>query len=98
MCRCRARGLTACLVCCGLLFAPLGAKNPPAAAIGHVLTAVSSTATMTGAHLRTVPDAVTGAAHRLPIEQRAAMYEPDKSLEAADIGLHSWPPWFTSRS
>ena len=26
MCKCGVRGLTTCLVCCGLLFAPLGAK------------------------------------------------------------------------
>jgi hypothetical protein len=92
MCTCRARGLTVCLVCCGLLLAPFGAKNPPSAAVGHVLTAASSTATVAGVQLRlyTVPNTVIGAAHRLPVELRAAMYEPDKSLQVVEIGLHPW--------
>jgi hypothetical protein len=81
MCKCRTRGFTACLVCCGLLFGPLGAKNPPATAVGHVLTAANSTATVSGVHLRlyATPNTVTGTTHRLPIELRAAMYELDKS-------------------
>jgi hypothetical protein len=63
-----------------VVLAPAGAKNPPAAAVGHVLTVASSTATVTDLQLRlyTVPDTVTGAVHRLPFELRAAMYERDK--------------------
>jgi len=83
MCKCeKTRGLTACLVCCGLLFAPLGAKNPPAAAVGHVLTtAVAGSTSLVGtAHLLySLPNTVTGAVHRLPAElPRPAMHEPDK--------------------
>jgi hypothetical protein len=83
MCKCGHRGLTACLVCCGLFFAPLGAKNPPTAAVGHVLTTVaSSTASTSSAQpVYSVPNAVTGVLHRLPVKlHRPAVLQPDKDL------------------
>jgi hypothetical protein len=69
MCRCEARGLTTCLVCCGLLFAPFGAKNPPSTAVGHVLTAPSSTGSISSVSLMYgIPSTVTGAVRRLPTD------------------------------
>jgi hypothetical protein len=87
MCKCSARGFTVCLVCCGLLLAPFGAKNPPASAVGHVLTAASSTGTVGNVHLwlHTIPNTVTGATNRFPLEIRVAMYEPGKHVAVADI-------------
>jgi len=83
MCKCGARRLTTCLVCCGLLFAPLGAQNPPAAAVGHNLTAPSSTgsiASVSASVVYGIPSTVTGAAHRLPVElPKPAFHEPDRS-------------------
>jgi hypothetical protein len=80
MCKCRARGFTACIVCCGLLFASVGAKNPPASAVGHVLTASVAGSTVSignGLLLSPLPDTVTGAVHRLPTElPRPAMHDP----------------------
>ncbi len=81
MCTCRTRGFTACLVCCGLLFAPLGATNPPATAVGQLLPApVAGSTVSIGSALVAYPvaDTVTGALHRLPTElPRAAVHEPD---------------------
>jgi hypothetical protein len=84
MCKCGARALTTGLVCCGLLFAPLGAKNPPAAAVGQLLSAsvAGSTVSIGSALLvaHPVADTMTGALHRLPTElPRAAVHEPDKT-------------------
>jgi len=89
MCKCRARGLTICLVCFGLLSAPVGATNPPAAAVGHVLNAGSSTASISIGTFST-PNTVTGAAHRLPFEVRAAMYERDKPADSGLLPLWEW--------
>jgi hypothetical protein len=58
-----------------LLLAPLGAKNPPAAAVGHILTAASSTATGADLRLYTLPNTVTGAVHRSPVELRATLMD-----------------------
>jgi len=84
MCKCgKTRGLTACLVCCGLLLAPFGAKNPPVAAVGHVLTAASSTGSIASvlAVVYGIPSTVTGAVHRLPTDlPRPALHEPDRKL------------------
>jgi hypothetical protein len=80
MCSCR-RGLTICAVCFGLLSAPVGATNPPAAAVGHILNAGSSVASVSFQTFST-PNTVTGSVHRLPLEVRVAMYERDKPVES----------------
>jgi hypothetical protein len=79
MCSCKVRGFTAGLVCCCLVLAPFGAKNPPASAVGHVLlTTASSTASISMVTF-SIPNTATGAVHRLPIElPRPAAHEPDK--------------------
>lgn len=80
MCRCGRRILTVGLVCCGLLYG----ANPPAAAVGHVLTmgsSAGSTVTTGSAVVQyPVPNMVTGAALTLPVVlPRAGQHEPDKS-------------------
>jgi hypothetical protein len=80
VCKCVARGLTVCLVCFGVVLAPVGAKNPPSAVVGHVLTMASSTGSISSVQLGySALNTVTGAVHRLPIDlPRLAAYEPDK--------------------
>jgi len=90
MCKCRrARGFTICAVCLGLLSAPVGAINPPAAVVGHILNAGSPVATALALKVST-PNTVTGAVHRLPPEVRAAIYEHDPPVES---GLLTPLPW-----
>ena len=82
MCRCAARGITACFVCLGMILSPLGAKNPSAAVIGHILAAPSSGASIATASVGySIPSTVTGAVHRWPTElPRPAVHEPDERL------------------
>jgi hypothetical protein len=79
MCKCGKRALTFGLVCCGFLYG----ANPPAAAVGHVLTmgsSAGSTVTMGKVVAQyPVPNMVTGAALTSPVAlPRAGMHEPDK--------------------
>lgn len=81
MCSCGKRALTVGLVCCGFLYG----ANPPAAAVGHVLTMASSAGSTVTAGSGVVqypapPSMVTGAALTMPVAlPRARQHEPDKS-------------------
>lgn len=70
MCQCKARGLTACAVCLGLIFAPVGAKNPPASVVGQLLLApavnTASVSIASVAHFVQIADTVTGEVRLIP--------------------------------
>jgi len=83
MCICGARHIfTVGLVCSCLALAPVGAKTPPASAVGQMLSlaTAASTATVSNVNIISygVPNTVTGAEHQLPAtSSRPAMHEPD---------------------
>jgi hypothetical protein len=58
----------------------LGAKNPPMAAVGHILNVETSLASISTTTF-SAPNTVTSATHRLPFEERTSMYERDKPLD-----------------
>jgi dihydrodipicolinate synthase/N-acetylneuraminate lyase len=73
-----ARSVTTCLVCGCLALSPVGAKTPPASVVGHVLTAASSTGSLSVV-MYAIPNAVTGNVHSLPVElPKPASHEPDR--------------------
>jgi hypothetical protein len=79
MCLCNRRSFTAGTVCLCLILTPIGAKNAPASSLGHVLTAATSTGSLTSASIYSTPSMVTGAVYPLPVElPRPAAYEPDR--------------------